>query len=291
MKSKPRISGHQMMEVLPLWVMPHDQDVHGMHTHDFHELVLTVDGSGMHHTEEEVYRIQAGDVFVVFPGHSHGYSNTHGLRIVNILYDPLELSLPVMDLGDVPGYHAMFELEPKLRRRNAFRHHLKLAAEELNQADVLAERMRLELTGRGPGFLHQAAAMFMQLTGFLSRCYMAMRNRSTRSLVNLSKILHYLDAHHDEDIRMEDLTRLAAMSESTLRRTFQKATGQNPSEYLIHLRIARAAELLRDDTTRVTEAAVAVGFHDSNYFSRKFSQIMGLSPKAYRERMTEASSL
>jgi len=74
------------------------------------------------------------------------------------------------------------------------------------------------------------------------------------------------------------------MSESSLLSTFKEATGQSPIDYLIHLRIQRAAELLCRSVQSISEIAFAVGFEDSNYFSRQFRQTMHTSPREYRRR-------
>ena len=84
--------------------------------------------------------------------------------------------------------------------------------------------------------------------------------------------------------RLRDLAAAARMSESSLLATFKEATGQSPIDYLIHLRIQRAAEQLRHNTQSISEIAYSVGFEDSNYFSRQFRKTMQSSPRDYRRR-------
>ena len=64
--------------------------------------------------------------------------------------------------------------------------------------------------------------------------------------------------------------------------------GVSPIDYLIRLRIRKAAELLCDDGTKVTEAAFRVGFADGNYFSRQFRRVTGLTPGEYRRHARRA---
>ena len=71
------------------------------------------------------------------------------------------------------------------------------------------------------------------------------------------------------------------MSKRTFLRVFRAATGATPIAYLIGVRIRRAAELLRQGGVTVTEAAMRVGFEDSNYFSRQFRKVMGVTPRSY----------
>ena len=72
------------------------------------------------------------------------------------------------------------------------------------------------------------------------------------------------------------------MSPSSLFRLFRHHVGHSPVDYLIRLRIGRAAEMLRRETARISEVSEAAGFTDSNYFSRQFHRVMGVSPRDYR---------
>lgn len=76
---------------------------------------------------------------------------------------------------------------------------------------------------------------------------------------------------------------LASMSESSLTRAFKKYTGYSPGNYLIRLRIKKAETLLQREDQRISEVGSSVGFRDSNYFSRQFHRINGLTPRQYRK--------
>ena len=74
-----------------------------MHKHNFHELVVVLGGSGRHLTSEGNYRLGAGDVFLIKGPLAHGYEDTQRLMIVNILFLPKKLGLPMDDLARLPG--------------------------------------------------------------------------------------------------------------------------------------------------------------------------------------------
>ncbi len=84
------------------------------HTHDFAELVLIIGGRGKHQVGHEVYDISAGDVFVMLGGMHHCYPEADNLSLINLLYDTANLRLPLADLGTLPGYHALFQVEPRM---------------------------------------------------------------------------------------------------------------------------------------------------------------------------------
>jgi AraC-like DNA-binding protein/quercetin dioxygenase-like cupin family protein len=256
----------------------------GLHEHDVSELVIIQGGRGIHFTEEESYPVAAGDVFVIHRSLGHGYRDTEDLQLVNILYLLDGLRLPTDELRILPGYHALFSLEPSYRRRHHFKSRLRLDLEDLARVDDLAERLETELGRREPGFEFMARAFFMQVVGFLSRCYSRMRTDSARPLLRLGEALSHLERNYRDPIRLDELCRIAHMSESSLLRAFRRATGHSPIAYLIRLRILRACDLLRLGETDVTEAAFQVGFTDSNYFTRQFRKVMGESPGRFRKR-------
>ena len=121
--------------------VPQHGATHEQHTHDFEELVVILDGHGKHEVGREVYDISAGDVFVLLGDVSHCYPEAKNLSLINILYDPANLRLPRADLGALPGYHALFEVEPRLRQRQRFQNRLQLGMDELGRTSCQRSRL------------------------------------------------------------------------------------------------------------------------------------------------------
>ena len=260
----------------------------GVHSHEFYELVIILAGHGRHITDRGEYRIEAGDVFLLRDEMAHGYADTDRMTLVNILFDPKRLRLPMSYLRDVSGYHALFRVEPQLRAQDRFRNRLRLNEEELAEAARMTAGLQQELQRKKPGYRFQGCARLMGLIGYLSRCYSHVNRQSDRSLLRMSEVLSHIEQHFREPLTNSQLTRIAHMSESTLLRTFHRVLGRSPMEHVIRLRVMRAAELLQGDI-RITEAAFECGFSDSNYFSRQFRKVMGASPREYRANYRKSS--
>ena len=264
--------------------MPDHGDV-SLHSHDFHELVLITGGGGRHITAHGSYPLKTGDVFLIRGSTRHGYAGTERLGLVNILFNPRQARLPLneLDLGAVPGYHALFKIEPRMRQAGRGGLRLGLNAAQLEQAAAVVGELEAELRARRPGGCFMACGHLMRLIGFLSRCYSALQEPRATPVLGISRALSHIEQHFAEPLTVARLARVAGMSESTFMRRFREAVGRSPVEYLIHTRIAQACGQLRHgDSPKLVAVADACGYADANYFSRQFHRVMGCTPRAYR---------
>jgi len=253
-----------------------------LHSHAFTELVLILQGEGTHLLDGEAFRLTAGDVFVVPRGRTHGYGPARELALVNVIFDAGRLGLPTADIRETPGYHALFDLEPQLRQRHHFRSRLQLAAEELRLADRLVRELEEELAARRPGVRYAAIAALMRLIVFLCRCCRGGVNPAARQLFRLADVVSLLEREYTRPLNVASLAEMAHLSRSRLHRVFREAYGLAPVEYLLKVRVERAAEWLRRSDLPIGEIASRCGFEDSNYFSRQFRRLIGVAPRDYR---------
>ena len=271
----------------PLVVARRDpQEPFGLHTHEFSEIVIITGGTGLHITGQESWPLAAGDVFVIGGSRPHDYQDMEGLKLINILFDPAVLRMDLRDLPSLPGYHALYTLEPVWRVRHKFNSRLHLTPKDLGVVIAIVDQLDEELQARAPGFGFLAIALYMQLIGYLARCYGRSKNSDSRALLRLAEAISYLETNYAEPIDLDELARTAHMSKRGFIRAFRAAMSSAPIAYLIQLRINRAADLLRHSSRSITDIAFDVGFSDSNYFTRQFRKVLGVSPRTYRQQHT-----
>lgn len=92
------------------------------------------------------------------------------------------------------------------------------------------------------------------------------------------RAIEQMNACFAEPLGIDDLARTAHMSRFHFSRLFRDDTGQAPYQYLLRVRVAKAAELLRGGHHSVTEAAFASGFSDLSRFASMFKKQMGKRP-------------
>jgi AraC family L-rhamnose operon transcriptional activator RhaR/AraC family L-rhamnose operon regulatory protein RhaS len=258
----------------------------GLHAHEFAEIVIITAGRGMHVTGRESYPLTVGDAFVIGGSRPHDYHSMERLCLVNILFQPDKLNLRTYDLCALPGYHALFTLEPAWRRRHQFNGRLRLRPQELSVVMAYVEKLEEELLGRSGGFKFMATAAFMEIVGYLSRCYGRAKNPDSRALLRIGEAISHLESNYQEPIDTGRLAQIAQMSRRNFMRSFQAAMGNSPIAHLIQLRVNRATGLLRRTDHSVTEIAFQVGFSDGNYFTRQFRKLLGVTPSEYRRQNT-----
>lgn len=265
------------------------QEPIGLHTHEFCEIVVITGGKGRHVTGENEYDLQTGDTFVIGGARPHDYVNLDHLRLVNILFDPAEIPWTMGDLMSVPGYHVLFTLEPAFRERHQFNSRLRLSPMDLAHTIEVIDQLQKELQQKKPGYRLMAVTMFLQIATFLSRLYDRSRDERSGSLLQIADTISHIEMNFTQAITLDELVMISRMSRRNFLRTFEQTMGYSPIQYLIRLRIRKACEQLRTDRANITEVAMSVGFTDSNYFSRKFRDITGVSPREYKSRyLTES---
>jgi AraC-like DNA-binding protein len=252
------------------------------HYHDFCELVFVTRGRGTHLLEGEAFPLAAGNVFVVQGRQVHCFRDRRDLALVNVMYDPARLPLPSGLLRRLPGYSALFLLEPNFRSAHRFSSRLQLDRDELAVAEELTARIETESGSARPGHEAVLLGLLTELMVFLSRRYGESDARESRALLEMGRLISELEKRFHEPWTLGQMSVLARLSRTSLLRVFRQATGKPPIEYLIGLRIEAAKRLLRAGELTITDIALETGFGDSNYFARQFRLVTGTTPTAFR---------
>ena len=98
----------------------------------------------------------------------------------------------------------------------------------------------------------------------------------------LAPAVSYVATNYPEKLRLATAARLCDLSPFQFSRNFKKEHGITFRDFVVRVRIERAAELMKRSAVSVTEAAFVVGFNDLSYFARMFRRQLGVSPSHYR---------
>lgn len=95
----------------------------------------------------------------------------------------------------------------------------------------------------------------------------------------------YIEQNYDnEEISLNTVAASVNLSPNHFSTIFNQETGQTFIEFLTHVRMEKAKELLRGTSMRMSEIAYTVGYKDAHYFSYLFKKTQECTPREFRSQ-------
>ncbi len=113
------------------------------------------------------------------------------------------------------------------------------------------------------------------------------KKRTTREEIykRLHIVRDYLASCYDENICLEDLSKICFLNPFHLLREFKKYFKTTPHKYLTHVRMQEAKKLIEKNSNSLFDIAIRVGYEDVSSFSKLFKNHFGISPQIYRKNI------
>ena len=246
------------------------------HYHDCHQLLYVAGGEIEAVVGAERYCVRAGELFILSRFEEHAIMATKGdyrRYVLQISPDGAQNSEEIALLSSVLiNRSAQFcRVVPLGEHTKAFEARLSAMAEEYRkQAPLCREMLDLSLS-----------ALLIELYRIRPTLFWTEGGRN-------AELVRRLQRRMEEDCGAEySLAALAAeyhISSSHLAHSFKEITGYAPIDYLIHCRISTAKRALATTDRPICEIVELCGFGDDSNFCRKFKQITGVTPGAFRNR-------
>ena len=100
----------------------------------------------------------------------------------------------------------------------------------------------------------------------------------------MERILHYIDLHYTENIRICDVASAFFLNASYMSTLIRKRTGKTYTVIVTEKRIECAKRLLNSTNQTVMEVAHMVGYQDYSHFYTLFKRACGMTPAQYRKQ-------
>ncbi len=110
-----------------------------------------------------------------------------------------------------------------------------------------------------------------------------MRQYTTDNSMRLDAVIKYISDNYSNDIALHDVAGIACMTTNSFCRFFKKMTNKSFVQLLNEVRIRNAARLLVQEDLPISEVCDLVGYKSITNFNMQFKQIMGVTPKSYRQ--------
>ena len=98
----------------------------------------------------------------------------------------------------------------------------------------------------------------------------------------VERVIRAMHDHLDEEFSLDDMAAVAIMSPFHLNRVFRQLTGVPPCRFLTALRLGAAKRFLLTSRLSVTDISLEVGYNSLGTFTRRFTDLVGLSPGRFR---------
>jgi AraC family transcriptional regulator len=101
----------------------------------------------------------------------------------------------------------------------------------------------------------------------------------------LRRVVERMEHDRSKDLNLHTLASGSGYSRSHFLRAFYGSTGYTPHRFLVHLRVEKAKEMIRNGSSSLIDVALECGFSSHPHLSRAFRQVLGLTPSQYRRQI------
>lgn len=245
------------------------------HWHEEFMIFYIEQGQAIIHCNSRPISVGPGDLVVINGSDAHYVENLCH-QLVNY-YIILDLAFLLSNQEDL--CQTKF-ISPLMQNRIRFQNQIKDDEELLQQVLELIHEYQQQARGYElfiKGALYRILVLLIRRhTALITDA--AENSRHYNILHQLRPVLEYVNKHYDQKLTLNELAAMANMSCHHFCRLFKNITGTPPIEYVNHLRINAAVELLKKQDLNISQIAMTVGFNDSNYFSRLFKKYRRVSP-------------
>jgi AraC family carnitine catabolism transcriptional activator len=104
-------------------------------------------------------------------------------------------------------------------------------------------------------------------------------------------VIELMESNIEEPLGASELAQYSGVQLRKLERLFKEHCHDTPTGFYLRLRLQRARQLLKQTKMPVVAVAVACGFRSPEYFSRRYHQVFGMSPREDRKLAPELSRM
>ncbi len=238
------------------------------HFHLHHELYYLVSGRAKYFVGSEIYLLNSGD-FILIPKnqyHKTEYQSDTDVERLMLIFDEEFL-----------GEEYQHYMEPLTKIK-----HIRVPADELHPFRSILKKIEVESEQKRDGYLDMQKMYLRQLLILLSRHGREAVSQGLSETYKMAQdAARYISTNCSKDLSLKYVAELYSLSPGHFSKQFKKATGVGFTEYVLLSRIHMAKEMLESGEKNISAVALACGFNDSNYFSRVFKKLNGISPKKY----------
>lgn len=240
-----------------------------MHSHPFTELFYVVNGCGQFCVESKVFDVKKDDLIIVNANVRHTESSKDAEPLEYIVLGVDDISILAQDKGRGEYY----SLHNYSDYKSDVLFYLKTLIKEVQDRSEYYELISKNL-------------LEILLINIIRKTDTRLSVADNKEMVsNCKYVKEYIDENFREDLSLDDLCRVSHMNKYYLVHAFKKYCNMTPIQYMIHLRLKLACDLLIDSDYSIAHIANFIGMSSQSYFAQMFKKEFDMSPLMYRKRM------
>ena len=245
------------------------------HYHDFHKIMLFLQGNVTYHIEGKAYPLEPGDTVIVHSGDIHKpvlNDNSTYERVIIYLSDEYlsSLSTDACDIKSFIEYSKQKNANVIRQSSSAYYDNLKIITNKLIQ----------NLKSQDFGSEILTKAILTELLVALNRLCLTNDDKlfgMNISNSNILAVIEYINKNLSEDLNIDLISKEFFMDRYYLMHLFKKETGFTINNYITYKRLSHFNELTKKGL-QITEACFECGFKSYSTFSRAYKKYYNTSP-------------
>ena len=249
-----------------------------VHWHDELEIIYVKEGSLNVNIAGESYIGNPGDAFAVSPGNLHFMgSQTGTVDYYTFLFPMRYVTFNTEDILDKEV------LEPLNNGRLMIYPQIGKAARDI--CEELIDIHQLKNSETEQKIIVQLKIK-MTLLQFILKMWqegLIVDNATSGRNTIEKEMISYIQQNYTEKIYLKEFGAQFHLSEKYISRYFKEHFHITLSQYVNHLRLEHARQLLQETALPITEVAMQSGYQNVSYFIRSFKETYGVPPLKYRK--------
>lgn len=264
-------------------VLPKDMKGFPLHWHEEMEIIYVIEGNINITIQNNEYTVHKNEIALIAPEsiHSIRQNNDEHAVYFNILFRFSMLS------GGKEAICKKKYLDPIYERKFIMPEYLDDSNPIKSELEPLINNLTdINWPDGNKNELLIKARLLEIMHIIKNHCKKVQGDEKNANEVNrkIKKSLIYLETNYHENITIAQIAKVSNFSESYFSKLFRQLTGSSFTRYLKDYRLERAAQMLRNSDSRVSNVAFLVGFNNLSYFTRAFKTKYKINPKAYKEK-------